>query len=298
MVPWCWTIATSTSVFDWTTLSRSARSTSFLQTVGCLAPGRRCRLRADFVCPAARRRVFSDELPHYGRLPRPVPHLPLCGGGHAVQAGAHHQGAPARPPARRPPRAATRQRGSARAQIRADIPDKNYASGVTVSFVVPRSTTSAATQLGMGSSGQSAEYSDRDKQVVWQIKKFTGGACDCRGCRCGCCSLTKQVRAASHRASNEGDADAEHALRADGQEGDWAHQVSPCLLELAPSPSPHPPARALPLCPSSSMSFELPMYNVSNLQVRYLRIAEQAKSYKPYRWVRYVTQSNSYVCRL
>lgn len=46
-----------------------------------------------------------------------------------------------------------------------------------------------------------------------------------------------------------------------------------------------------------SMNFEIPMYNVSNLQVRYLRIAEQHKSYNPCRWVRYVTQSSSYVCR-
>jgi len=46
-----------------------------------------------------------------------------------------------------------------------------------------------------------------------------------------------------------------------------------------------------------SLNFEIPMYNVSNLQVRYLRIAEQHKSYNPYRWVRYVTQSSSYVCR-
>ena len=47
-----------------------------------------------------------------------------------------------------------------------------------------------------------------------------------------------------------------------------------------------------------SMSFEIPMYNVSNLQVRYLRISEQHKSYNPYRWVRYVTQASSYVCRV
>jgi len=38
------------------------------------------------------------------------------------------------------------------------------------------------------------------------------------------------------------------------------------------------------------------MFNVSNLQVKYLRIAEQPR-YKPYRWVRYVTRSSSYVCR-
>lgn len=31
------------------------------------------------------------------------------------------------------------------------------------------------------------------------------------------------------------------------------------------------------------MQFEIPMYNVSNLQVRYLKIAEFAKSYNPFR---------------
>ncbi len=47
-----------------------------------------------------------------------------------------------------------------------------------------------------------------------------------------------------------------------------------------------------------SMTFEIPMYNVSSLQVRYLRIAESMPGYAPYRWVRYVTQSSSYVCRV
>lgn len=49
-----------------------------------------------------------------------------------------------------------------------------------------------------------------------------------------------------------------------------------------------------------SMNFEIPMYNVSNLQVRYLRIPEHARhpNYKYKRWVRYVTQSSSYVCRI
>jgi AP-4 complex subunit mu-1 len=46
------------------------------------------------------------------------------------------------------------------------------------------------------------------------------------------------------------------------------------------------------------MNFEIPMFNVSNLQVRYMRIAENVPGYTPYRWVRYVTQSSSYVCRL
>ncbi|KAF0686676.1 Aste57867_21518 [Aphanomyces stellatus] len=49
-----------------------------------------------------------------------------------------------------------------------------------------------------------------------------------------------------------------------------------------------------------SMNFEIPMYNVSTLQVRYLRIPEHARhpNYKYKRWVRYVTQSSSYVCRV
>eukprot|EP01083_Nonionella_stella_P034064 93253_1 len=47
-----------------------------------------------------------------------------------------------------------------------------------------------------------------------------------------------------------------------------------------------------------NMSFEIPMYNASHLQVRYLRIMETTKSYNPFRWVRYVTRSSSYICRL
>jgi AP-4 complex subunit mu-1 len=47
-----------------------------------------------------------------------------------------------------------------------------------------------------------------------------------------------------------------------------------------------------------NMNFEIPMFNVSNLNVRYLRIAENMPGYSPYRWVRYVTQSYSYVCRV
>lgn len=47
-----------------------------------------------------------------------------------------------------------------------------------------------------------------------------------------------------------------------------------------------------------NMCFEIPMYNVSNVQVRYLRVADSLVGYTPYRWVRYVTQSSSYVCRL
>ncbi|GAA0162420.1 membrane traffic protein [Lithospermum erythrorhizon] len=47
-----------------------------------------------------------------------------------------------------------------------------------------------------------------------------------------------------------------------------------------------------------SMTFIIPMYNASRLQVKYLQIAKMSKTYNPYRWVRYITQANSYVARI
>ncbi|KAL1528669.1 hypothetical protein AB1Y20_010005 [Prymnesium parvum] len=47
-----------------------------------------------------------------------------------------------------------------------------------------------------------------------------------------------------------------------------------------------------------SMSFEIPMYNVSQLQVQHLKIIERNKSYNPHRWVRCLTHTESYVCRI
>lgn len=47
-----------------------------------------------------------------------------------------------------------------------------------------------------------------------------------------------------------------------------------------------------------SMTFTIPMYNASKLQVKYLQILKKPKSVNnPHRWVRYVTLANSYVIR-
>jgi len=47
------------------------------------------------------------------------------------------------------------------------------------------------------------------------------------------------------------------------------------------------------------MNFEIPMYNLSNLAIKYLKIEEHHQSKNPpQKWVRYITQSSSYVCRL
>jgi AP-4 complex subunit mu-1 len=46
------------------------------------------------------------------------------------------------------------------------------------------------------------------------------------------------------------------------------------------------------------MQFEIPMYNVSKLKIKALKIADSEKAKVAImRWVRYVTQANSYICR-
>eukprot|EP00771_Trimastix_marina_P001481 gnl/Trimastix_PCT/2560.p1 GENE.gnl/Trimastix_PCT/2560~~gnl/Trimastix_PCT/2560.p1 ORF type:complete len:380 (+),score=123.90 gnl/Trimastix_PCT/2560:268-1407(+) len=47
-----------------------------------------------------------------------------------------------------------------------------------------------------------------------------------------------------------------------------------------------------------SLDFEIPMYSCSNINVRFLHITESSKTYNPNRWVRCLTQANSYECRL
>jgi len=132
-------------------------------------------------------------------------------------------------------------------KVRADIPDHNYGGNVTLVFPVPKSTSSVTSDLGVGVVGQAAEYDQKERKVIWKIKKFQGGT--------------------------------EQTLRAKIVLGS-AHTTT-VRKEVGPI----------------SMTFEIPMFNPSSLQVRYLRILENA-SYNPYRWVRYVTRSSSYVCRI
>ena len=40
------------------------------------------------------------------------------------------------------------------------------------------------------------------------------------------------------------------------------------------------------------------MHNISNIQIRYLKLTERDPEYSPFRWVRYITSADSYVCRV
>ena len=45
------------------------------------------------------------------------------------------------------------------------------------------------------------------------------------------------------------------------------------------------------------MIYEVPMWTSSGLKVKFLRVNEAGRDTKPNRWVRYITQSESYTCR-
>ncbi|QDZ19033.1 mu subunit of clathrin adaptor [Chloropicon primus] len=49
-----------------------------------------------------------------------------------------------------------------------------------------------------------------------------------------------------------------------------------------------------------SLQFNLPLFNSSRLQVKYLQILNQSteKGQNPARWIRYMTESSSYICRM
>ncbi|KAL9958583.1 hypothetical protein ACROYT_G035616 [Oculina patagonica] len=47
-----------------------------------------------------------------------------------------------------------------------------------------------------------------------------------------------------------------------------------------------------------SLEFEIPMHICSGLQIRYVRVQDREKAHGPFRWVRYITHSDSYVIRI
>ncbi|XP_068752291.1 uncharacterized protein [Montipora capricornis] len=47
-----------------------------------------------------------------------------------------------------------------------------------------------------------------------------------------------------------------------------------------------------------SLEFEIPMHICSGLQIRYLRVQDREKAFNPFRWVRYITHSDSFVIRI
>lgn len=131
--------------------------------------------------------------------------------------------------------------------LRSEISENSFGGNVLVTCPMPKHTSTVSCETD-GSSGQTAEYSQNENRILWNIKKFVGNREMCLRCRI---TLTQE-------------------------------SSMPLAKDIGPI----------------GMNFEIPMYNVSNLQVRFLRVSDRQKALNPFRWVRYVTQSSSYVCRL
>ncbi|KEP62536.1 UNVERIFIED_CONTAM: coatomer protein complex, gamma sub-unit, putative [Hammondia hammondi] len=141
-------------------------------------------------------------------------------------------------------------KGELTVKVKADIPEQTYAATVALSIPLPKGIVACSTELLPPVPLQSAEFLPAEKRLVWNIRKFHGGA--------------EMIMRARFTSSSPVTASAAYRK------------------EFGPI----------------SMTFEIPMFNVSNLQVRYLRIAEKNGVASPFRWVRYVTQSSSYICRV
>lgn len=60
-------------------------------------------------------------------------------------------------------------------RVRADVPTTTAGINVVVKCPVPKATTSVAVELGVGATGQTYEYRQADRVVLWAIPKFRGG---------------------------------------------------------------------------------------------------------------------------
>jgi AP-4 complex subunit mu-1 len=60
-------------------------------------------------------------------------------------------------------------------RVRADIPTSTHGMNVQVKVPVPKTTTSLGVDFGVGAQGQTYEYKQAEKYVIWTIAKFLGG---------------------------------------------------------------------------------------------------------------------------
>ncbi|KAK6939429.1 Mu homology domain, partial [Dillenia turbinata] len=153
--------------------------------------------------------------------------------------------------------------GSLRAEViikvRAEFSSDITANTVVLQMPLPSYTTRVSFELEPGTVGNTTDFKEANRRLEWGLKKASYSLF----------FTCMQIVGGS-----------EHTLRAKltfSQEyhGNITREAGPV-----------------------SMTFTIPMYNASRLQVKYLQIAKKSKAYNPYRWVRYVTQANSYVARI
>ncbi|KAF1869235.1 hypothetical protein Lal_00048518 [Lupinus albus] len=143
-------------------------------------------------------------------------------------------------------------------KVRAEFASSITANTIKVQMPLPQFTTRVSFELEPGSVGQTTDFKEANKKLEWSLKKAIF-------------LVISQVFIVGG---------SEHTLRAKLTFSQESH--GNLTKEAGPV----------------SMTFTIPMYNASRLQVKYLQIAKKFGTHEPHRWVRYVTQANSYVARM
>ncbi|KAA0154997.1 hypothetical protein FNF27_02924 [Cafeteria roenbergensis] len=162
-------------------------------------------------------------------------------------------------------------------KIRADIPPKNYGTHVIVKFGVPRAATAVVPTVEAAAAPPPAASGG--------IRARAAAAAAAAGAGSGAAAERLQIAEFDSKAR-------EVVWSIKKFQGGREVTLKTSITLSSPSAG-----SARKEVGPIGVDFEIPMYNVSGLQVRYLRIIESAKGYKPQRWVRYVTQASSYVSR-
>ncbi|KAL9647317.1 hypothetical protein ABK040_004293 [Willaertia magna] len=156
-------------------------------------------------------------------------------------------------------------------KIRADFQNTTSATNVLVKIPVPKNSIGVNVNISSGSnekdtsSQHSYEYKQNEQVVIWGIKKFQG--------------QTEQIIKLRVTLSASGE---------NSTSGNNENNLSLVKRQFGPL----------------SMRFEIPMHNMSGLQLRYLKIGTEGglddskNKTKQKRWVRYVTQAGSYCGRV
>ena len=149
-------------------------------------------------------------------------------------------------------------------KAKSQFKERSSAQGVEISLPLPRDATSPAVRA---SSGTATHAPERDA-LVWRIKSFPGG---------------KELLLRAKFSLPSVEADDERGPTSSASAGANSSDAA----GGAPS-SRMPPIR---------VSFEIPYFTVSGIQVRYLKVIEKS-GYQALPWVRYVTTAGEYEIRI
>ncbi|KAK2979559.1 hypothetical protein RJ640_027423 [Escallonia rubra] len=150
-------------------------------------------------------------------------------------------------------------------KIRAEFSPSVTANTIVVQMPLPTYTTRVSFELEPGAVGQMTDFKESNKRLEWGLKKAI--------------FFHKSLK-----------------FETAEQNRWWIRSHASCEANILTGIAWY--CNITKEAGPVSMTFTIPMYNTSRLQVKYLQIAKKSKTYNPYRWVRYVTQANSYVARI